>query len=258
MLVCREGVAQAAAEEAALLKPPSPPPEPVTASARSPQRSRRAPAPAQQTARKTPKKSTDAALPKRKSEAAAPAAGQQQQKLASKGAADAPGAVDGNVSGGDGAVDAASATAGNTTDDGTPAELSAAIAAWQQFEEQAKALLVGRKQADNMVQLLLSQVEGKQPEQVTMEVVVALIAFLHAGWLSVSLLHLQWNSWFTALHFSAAQVALLHPCCSLLWRAAHGDKFVAPTLYKATAACTMPVATANRLTCCGASPVARY
>jgi len=133
-------------------------------------------------------------LPKRKGKAAATAAGQQQQKLASKGAADAaPGAVDGNVSsgGGGGGDDAASATAGNTADDGTPAELSAAIAAWQQFEEQAKALLVGRKQADNMVQLLLSQVEGKQPEQVTMEVDVALIAFWDAGWLSVSLLHLQ-------------------------------------------------------------------
>ena len=165
----------------------------MTASARSPQRSRRAPPPAQQAVRKTPKKSTDTALPKRKSKAAAPA-GQQQQKLASKGAADAaPGAsaVDGNVSSGGGDVDAASATAGNATDDGTPAELSAAIAAWQQFEEQAKALLVGRKQADNMVQLLLSQVEGKQPEQVTMEVVVTLIAFSDAGWLSVSLLHLQ-------------------------------------------------------------------
>jgi len=133
-------------------------------------------------------------LPKRKGKAAATAAGQQQQKLASKGAADAaPGAVDGNVSsgGGGGGDDAASATAGNTADDGTPAELSAAIAAWQQFEEQAKALLVGRKQADNMVQFLLSQVEGKQPEQVTMEVDVALIAFWDAGWLSVSLLHLQ-------------------------------------------------------------------
>ncbi len=133
-------------------------------------------------------------MPKRKGKAAATAAGQQQQKLASKGAADAaPGAVDGNVSsgGGGGGDDAASATAGNTADDGTPAELSAAIAAWQQFEEQAKALLVGRKQADNMVQLLLSQVEGKQPEQVTMEVDVALIAFWDAGWLSVSLLHLQ-------------------------------------------------------------------
>ncbi len=133
-------------------------------------------------------------MPKRKGKAAATAAGQQQQKLASKGAADAaPGAVDGNVSsgGGGGGDDAASATAGNTADDGTPAELSAAIAAWQQFEEQAKALLVGRKQADNMVQLLLSQVEGKQPEKVTMEVAVALIAFWDAGWLSVSLLHLQ-------------------------------------------------------------------
>jgi len=128
-------------------------------------------------------------LPKRKSKAAAPAAGQQQQKLASKGAANAaPGAVDGNGSaaaaGGD--VDAASAPASNTADDGTPAELSAAIAAWQQFEEQAKALLVGRKQADNMVQLLLSQVEGKQPEQVTMEVDVALIAFFRC-WLAFSL-----------------------------------------------------------------------
>lgn len=133
-------------------------------------------------------------MPKRKGKAAATAAGQQQQKLTLKGAADAaPGAVDGNVSsgGGGGGDDAASATAGNTADDGTPAELSAAIAAWQQFEEQAKALLVGRKQADNMVQLLLSQVEGKQPEQVTMEVDVALIAFWDAGWLSVSLLHLQ-------------------------------------------------------------------
>ena len=133
-------------------------------------------------------------MPKRKGKAAATAAGQQQQKLASKGAADAaPGAVDGNVSsgGGGGGDDAPSATAGNTADDGTPAELSAAIAAWQQFEEQAKALLVGRKQADNMVQFLLSQVEGKQPEQVTMEVDVALIAFWDAGWLSVSLLHLQ-------------------------------------------------------------------
>ncbi len=132
-------------------------------------------------------------MPKRKSKAAAPAAGQQQQKLALKGAADAaPGAsaVDGNVGGG-GDVDAASATAGSTTDDGTPAELSVAMAAWQQFEEQAKALLVGRKQADNMVQLLLSQVEGKQPEQVTMEVDVALIAFWDAGWLVVFLLHLQ-------------------------------------------------------------------
>ena len=168
-----------------------PPAEPVTASARSPQRSRRTPAPAQQATRKTPKKSTDTALPKRKSKAAAPAAGQQQQKLASKGAADAAsGAVDGNVSGGGGGGgDAASATASNTTDDGTPAELSAAIAAWQQFEEQAKALLVGRKQADNMVQLLLSQVEGKRPEQVTIEVFVTLIAFADAGWLSVFLLY---------------------------------------------------------------------
>ena len=167
----------------------------MTASARSPQRSRRAPPPAQQAARKTPKKSTDTALPKRKSKAAAPAAGQQQQKLALKGAADAaPGAsvVDGNVGDGGGDdADAASATAGNTTDDGTPAELSAAIAAWQQFEEQAKALLVGSRQADNMVQLLLSQVDGKQPEQVAMEVDVALIAFSDAGWRVVFLFHLQ-------------------------------------------------------------------
>lgn len=196
-------------------------------------------------------------MPKRKSKAAAPAAGQQQQKLALKGAADAaPGAsaVDGNVGGG-GDVDAASATAGSTTDDGTPAELSAAMAAWQQFEEQAKALLVGRKQADNMVQLLLSQVEGKQPEQVTMEVDVALIAFWDAGWLVVFLLHLQRSCSFAALYFFAARVALLHACCSLFWRVAHGDKFDAPRTYKMSAGCTKPVATANMPTCSGASPV---
>ncbi len=50
-------------------------------------------------------------------------------------------------------------------------------------------------------------------------------------------------------------MALLHACCSLLWRVAHGDKSIAPTMYKATAGCTMPVATANMPTCSGASPV---
>ena len=54
--------------------------------------------------------------------------------------------------------------------DDIPAELSTQLTACQQFEEQAKALLVGRAQPDNMVQLLSSQVEGKQPEQVTLEV----------------------------------------------------------------------------------------
>lgn len=135
-------------------------------------------------------------MPKLKNKAAAPTAGQQQQKLALQGAADAaPGAsaVDGNASAaaGGGDVDAASAAAGNVADDGIPAELSAAIAAWQQYEEQAKALVVGRKQADNMVQLLVSQVEGKRLEQVTMEVCVTLSAISDAGWLSVFLLHLQ-------------------------------------------------------------------
>ena len=189
------------------------------------------------------------------SKAAASAAGQQQQKMASKGAADAaPGAsaVDGNVGGG-GDVDAASATAGNATDDGTPAELSAAIAAWQQFEEQAKALLVGRTQADNMVQLLLSQVEGKQPEHVTMEVVVTLLAFSDAGWLSVSLLHLQRSGWFAALCFVAARAAhCCMPAAHFFGKLRTVTNLLPQECMKHSAGCTNPVATANMPTCSGA------
>ena len=115
--------------------------------------------------------------PRRKSKGSAPATDQGEQKPASLGVTEAaPSAVD---SSGGGAATASTAgdvvavtTAVENTagEDSAPAELSAAVTAWQQFEEQAKALVVGRAQPDNMAQLLSSQVEGKQPAQVTMEV----------------------------------------------------------------------------------------
>lgn len=114
--------------------------------------------------------------PRRKSKVGAPTADQVEQKPASldlTGAAPSAvnssggGAAAASAAGEDVSVTAAENTAG---EDSAPAELSAAIAAWQQFEEQAKALLMGRAQPDNMAQLLSSQVEGKQQAQVTMEV----------------------------------------------------------------------------------------
>lgn len=51
-----------------------------------------------------------------------------------------------------------------------PDELTTSLAAWQQFQGDAKAMLLGKPQADNMVHFLQSQVEGKEPDRVTMEV----------------------------------------------------------------------------------------
>lgn len=144
------------------MAPPSPPPESAT-NPLSPSRSRRPAAPAAKPV-KQPKKAATGASPKQRSK---PSAGGQQQKLvlpdadpsihppAEPGVTDPPGATD---------------TPAPEVVDDTPATLSAATAAWQQFHEQAKGLLIGRAQSDNMVQLLSSNVEGKHPDQVVMEV----------------------------------------------------------------------------------------
>lgn len=159
----RAGVAQAAADEAAMLAPPSPPPEPA-ANTPPPPRSKRTGAAAPKPLKPAPKKAAAGASPKLKSKpvAASGSSDTKQQKLVLPDADPSPQpAAEAGIS---------DALPGETVDD-TPAELSAAIAAWEQFDEQAKGLLVGRAQADNMVQLLSSQVEGKRPEQVIMEVV---------------------------------------------------------------------------------------
>lgn len=167
---CRAGVAQAAADEAAMMAPPSPPPEPA-ANALSPSRSRRPAASPAKPVKQPSKKAAAVVSPRRRSK---PSAGGQQQKLvlpdkadpslqppAGPGVTDTPGATDAS-----GVTDAPAPEA----NDDIPATLSAAIAAWQQFHEQAKGLLLGRAQSDNMVQLLSSEVEGKHPDQVVMEV----------------------------------------------------------------------------------------
>lgn len=56
-----------------------------------------------------------------------------------------------------------------------PDELTASLAAWQEFQAETTAMLLGKPQADNMVHLLQSQVEGKEPDRVTMQV----RAFMH-------------------------------------------------------------------------------
>lgn len=151
----RAGIAQAAADEAAMMAPPSPPPEPA-ANTPTPSRSRRTAAPAPKPVGPTPKKAAVGVSARRKSKSDAggqklvlPDADSSLQPPAEPAVTDTP--------------------APEAIDD-TPAELSAAIAAWQQFDEQAKNWVVGRAQSDNMVQLLSSQVEGKQPDQVVMEV----------------------------------------------------------------------------------------
>ena len=153
----RAGIAQAAADEAAMMAPPSPPPEPAVNTS-TPSRSRRTAAPAPKLVRPTPKKAAAGASPRRKSKSSA---GGQQQKLV---------LPDADPSLQPPAEPAVTEMLAPEVVHDTPAELSAAIAAWQQFDEQAKNLLVGRGQSDNMVQLLSSQVEGKQPDQVVMEV----------------------------------------------------------------------------------------
>ena len=153
----RAGIAQAAADEAAMMEPPSPPPEPA-ANTSTPSRSRRTAAAASKRVRATPKKAAAGVSPRQKSKLCA---GGQQEKLVLPDADPSlqppvePGVTD---------------TPAPEVVDNTPAELSAAIAAWQQFDEHAKDLLVGKVQSDNMVQLLSSQVEDKQPDQVVMEV----------------------------------------------------------------------------------------
>ena len=153
----RAGIAQAAADEAAMMAPPSPPPEPA-ANTSTPSRSRRTAAPASKPVRSAPKKAASGASPRRKSK---PSAGRQQQNLVLPDADPSlqpptePGVTE--------------SPAPEVLDD-TPAELSAAIAAWQQFDEHAKDLLVGKVQSDNMVQLLSNQVEDKQADQVIVEV----------------------------------------------------------------------------------------
>lgn len=161
LLSCRAGVAQAAADEAAMLAPPSPPPEPAT-NALAPPRGRRTGAAAPKPPKPSPKKVAAASSPRRsksKPVASGSTSDTKQQKLVLPDADPSP--LEPGVS--DPGVPAADV-------DDTPAELSTAIAVWQQFDEEAKGLLVGRAQADNMVQLLTSQVENKQPEQVIMEV----------------------------------------------------------------------------------------
>ena len=170
----RAELAQAAADGAALLAPPSPPPEPATSPGRSPVRSRRGPS-AAKAAKKAPQKPQGPAAspsPRRRSKtvvaatAATAAAEQPNQMLAQQDSAQAAVASQAD------APAPAPAAAGEdaTASDGIPAELSAAVSAWQQFEQQAKGLLVGRTQPDSAMQLLQSFVEGKKPEQVTLEV----------------------------------------------------------------------------------------
>ena len=162
--MCREGAAQAAADEAALAAP-SPPPEPTT-NASSPSCSRRTAPSAQQAAKKATKKAPAAnASPRRKSKSAT-VSSKEHVVLSDAGPSLQPAAEVGSVLVGSDATDAAAPEAANDI----PAELSEALAAWQEFEVQAKGLILGRPQQDNMVQLLSSQVEGKQAEQVTMEV----------------------------------------------------------------------------------------
>lgn len=156
-LLHRAGIAQAAADEAAMMAPPSPPPEPA-ATTSTPSRSRRTASPAPKPARSMPKKAAAGTSPRRKSKSSA---GGQQQKLVLPDADPSlqpptePGVTE--------------IPAPEVVDD-IPAELSAAIAAWQQFDEHAKDLLVGKVQSDNMVQLLSIQIEDKQADQVIMEV----------------------------------------------------------------------------------------
>lgn len=158
----REGVAQAAADEAALEAPPSPPPEPVIKTL-SPLRSRRSAAAAQQLTKKGPTKATAGASPRRKSKLRAKDnSTRQQQKLV------LPDEEPTTQPPFEPVQEAARSDAEAVNN--VPAELSAALAVWQQFEGQAKPLVVGRAQSDNMVQLLSSQAEGKQPEQVVTEV----------------------------------------------------------------------------------------
>ena len=165
----REGVAQAAADEAAMLAPPSPPPEPA-ANTPNPSRSRRTPAPAEKPVKPTSKKAAAGVAPRRKSKPAAvgsrPSSQQQTLLLPDVDPSPEPAAEPGF----------SEAPAPEAVED-APAELCTAIAAWQQFDEQAKGLLVGRPLSDNMVQLLLSQVKGKQPDQVIVE--VQLKKFVH-------------------------------------------------------------------------------
>ena len=153
----RADIAQAAADEAAMMAPPSPPPEPA-ANTSPPSRYRRTAVAAPKPVRSSSKKAAAGVSPRRKSKSSA---GGQQQKLVLPDAEPSiqapaePGVTD---------------TPAPEVVDTTPAELSAAIATWQQFDEHAKGLLVGKVQSDNMVQLLSSQVEDKQPDQVIMEV----------------------------------------------------------------------------------------
>lgn len=145
-----------------MLAPPSPPPEPAV-NTPPPPRSRRTGAAAPKPLKPSPKKVAAGASPRRRSKpvAARGSSDAKPQMLVVSHAASGP-----QPAAESGMSDAPPAETG----DDTPADLSAAITAWQQFDAQAEGLLVGRAQADNMVQLLSSQVESKQPEQVIMEV----------------------------------------------------------------------------------------
>ena len=150
------------------MAPPSPPPEPAAKSP-SPSRTRRTAPPAQQPAKKTPKKVAAGSSPTRKSKAAK---GSNEQKLvlpdnepSQQPAAESQPAL------------AALAASTSEAVDDMPAQLSAALLVWQQFAEQAQPLILGRAQPDNMVQLMSSQVEGKQAEQVMLEVFAKSLCF---------------------------------------------------------------------------------
>ena len=139
-VAAREMEAQAAKELAALNPPDTPPHESLANIKRSPRPNKTAPP-------KAPpkKKPGQASSPRRKGMTAAP----------DHAAAE------------DDAIDMPMGEA--VHEDELPDELIASLAAWQQFQSES-AMLLGRPQADNMVHLLQSQVEGKEENRVTMEV----------------------------------------------------------------------------------------
>ena len=76
-------------------------------------------------------------------------------------------------------VEVADSGVGKPVEEELPAELTQGLAAWQQFQDQAKPLLLGRAQED----LLQAQTAGKEAEKLLMEVCCSrqLLLFTHSA-----------------------------------------------------------------------------
>lgn len=143
---CREGVAQAAKDYLAAHPPTIPPPEVATS-------------------KRTPR-SNQAAVPKAPAKQPGQAPSPRRKKLTAA-ANIATGASSGSA---DPAVPADSELGKTAGEEQLPEELTKGLAAWQQFQEEAKALLLGRPQQDNAVHLLQPQADGKEAEKLLLEV----------------------------------------------------------------------------------------